>query len=722
MARPGEVSSANCTAGLSGKKTMFCNRKGAFEQLQSDCTELTCPTDTGWPSTKIGTIHKMACDAGWLGEKWRQCLIDGTWSPVYEENCFPEYCISDDGTPCTGDPAPTYCAPDGDFPWTLAGTSAIIPCDDDSEGIKSRLCTNVGEWTDVIINCEVKKCENGMMHGEVLKLECAENQRSDGFIIQECINGQLIRTPNCFPDICQSDGVFPWAEAGTDAVASCGYGYTGNQSRSCLSNGEWAEVAQDDCVSLSGCPAVDGFSSLRPGEISVESCPDGYTNSVLRTCIANNSQSSASTNLVACEPVWCTGEGFWPWAIAGTEVEIPCEVGFVGNMRRSCGLDGEWESGSLDVSTCEEVLCTGDEGWPLCPCPEVSEYWPEALAGETVEAPCPETLTGLVTRRCGVKGQWEDPVFAECHSITCQNEEHGWESFPGENLTVPCPTGYLGDTVIHCVYSDETHNVEYSDQKYGCVEIICEYEGKKINIGESVEVVCPVENDITAKFICSEDGILVEDGSCEIKKCRNVELGFLLDVLVGETTTQKCPNGQVGYMSAKCVSDGGLVPSFTDIDVSGCQDILCTFDGLVFEIGEHYSQLCANNTGITWRVCVEEDGVGNMVLEGELCQEDTVSSSLFSGIPLILWLGMGLLGSLLLVVCCVLLAYYATKNNRPKDPLHSQSAISGGADNRRDRSLEDGLLGNYDPHSGTEETSLLDQRTSTETLSSEEIV
>ena len=131
-------------------------------------------------------------------------------------------------------------------------------------------------------------------------------------------------------------------------MAPCGYGYTGNQSRSCLpgvTGAEWTEVSQNDCVSLSGCPAIDGFSSLKPGEISVESCPDGFTNSVLRTCTVKNSTSSVSTNLVACEPLWCTGEGFWPWAKAGSQVEIPCEVGFVGNMRRSCGFDGEWESG-----------------------------------------------------------------------------------------------------------------------------------------------------------------------------------------------------------------------------------------------------------------------------------------------------------------------------------------------------------------------------------------
>merc|ERR1719285_1098751 len=90
-----------------------------------------------------------------------------------------------------------------------------------------------------------------------------------------------------------------------------------------------------------------------------------------------------------------------------------------------------------------------------------------------------------------------------------------------------------------------------------------------------------------------------------------------------------------------------------------------------------------------------------------------------SGFPMIFYLGMGLLSCLILSGCCMLSGFHISKTKQRSDSaLLSQSVIAGGADDSSTYRLEDGLLENYGdkygPHSGTEDTSLLERtRTST---------
>ena len=105
------------------------------------------------------------------------------------------------------------------------------------------------------------------------------------------------------------------------------------------------------------------------------------------------------------DETWCSEFEGWPTTGSGATVTLPCSSGYVGNMNRTCSVDGVW-------------LPVNMEGCALSTCPEEG-VWPNTEPGVSgVVRECGEGFIGTMTRDCSPIGQWE-PVDDSLCSTYC---------------------------------------------------------------------------------------------------------------------------------------------------------------------------------------------------------------------------------------------------------------------------------------------------------------
>jgi len=141
----GFSASGTCISGFTGSPSRSCQEEGTWSDLVvNGCQRTRCPAETrgnaNWPSTLSGNFVQGTCQAGFVGEPYRQCLSDGTWGPVQDP------CV-DETIQC---PAQTF--NNANWPAVNGGSLAQGNCVSGYSGTPSRTCQPGGIWESLVVN------------------------------------------------------------------------------------------------------------------------------------------------------------------------------------------------------------------------------------------------------------------------------------------------------------------------------------------------------------------------------------------------------------------------------------------------------------------------------------------------------------------------------------------------------------------------------------------
>lgn len=139
------------------------------------------------------------------------------------------------------------------------------------------------------------------------------------------------------------------------------------------------------------------------------------------------------------------GSAIWPKTPTNENVTVACHWGQTGSQTRRCNLDMTW---AQPYSTCKE-----------CNCPENVDdvyhlKWTSGMCDVMYNnRNCPEGFSGMYLRSCSRDGNW-NPVSNECVAMVCNAEFYQdvfWnETAYNTTITVNCPAGYSGIITRYC--------------------------------------------------------------------------------------------------------------------------------------------------------------------------------------------------------------------------------------------------------------------------------
>ncbi len=176
----------------------------------------------------------------------------------------------------------------------------------------------------------------------------------------------------------------------------------------------------------------------------------------------------------------------WESAVGGSLQSQTCGVAERGTVQRACDVLGSWKNvrshcvrrvcadtwmdgiflASLPVNSSHTLACTYGQGeyqfyctpherWifmgSTCDCDALlDEYgyqWPPSPANGTHSLPCTEGFSGVVKRRCGVDGKWEN-ISQQCTQKICPSIQERYVTYPATVVNtvaiIPCPAPFSG--------------------------------------------------------------------------------------------------------------------------------------------------------------------------------------------------------------------------------------------------------------------------------------
>ena len=162
--------SKSCPTGYTGEMTRLCRSDGTWSDPVDNCTIKTCPANGGWSSTTYSvTPVSKSCPTGYTGTMTRVCGLNG-WETVNSTACQlveEDVDDSDSGSSGSGLTSSTgsniYCVADGDWPETLASSTAEIKCNSNSDSMMTRYCKVDGTW-DEPVKTACEESSNTMLY------------------------------------------------------------------------------------------------------------------------------------------------------------------------------------------------------------------------------------------------------------------------------------------------------------------------------------------------------------------------------------------------------------------------------------------------------------------------------------------------------------------------------------------------------------------------------
>jgi hypothetical protein len=301
------------------------------------------------------------------------------------------------------------------------GATRFLPCPIGQYGFVTQTCDSSKQWGATVRTCEAIKCGTLSIGESVAdNSECPENYTST-------------QTPN-FTTTCTMP--LTYTNVGNNSVTStnCKPKYD-----TCSSRGT---------IRVLGCPIISKFTAQanlarigsKVGSI-VQRCNGTVYNTVKDTC----------------PRVTCGDE---PVGTYRTVQKRGCPQGRVGTLLEVCSPDGTWK---ISMANCPQVSCVYDAS----DLANNNVVWLNTVAGQTASTDNGSTCVpgflnqtaGAITRKCNIKGKWDDPSGG-CTISGCAAGIAGNISWPqtarnGTAQTNPpgqanCLTGYynLTNTII----------------------------------------------------------------------------------------------------------------------------------------------------------------------------------------------------------------------------------------------------------------------------------
>ncbi|XP_076145380.1 sushi, von Willebrand factor type A, EGF and pentraxin domain-containing protein 1 isoform X2 [Alosa pseudoharengus] len=493
-----------CTEGyrLQGAAELQCEATGQWASPAPLCAQVNCGDPpplqgaviTGDNFTLGGQVHYV-CKEGYtlLGEKTRECLSSGQWSPSSSQ-CAPR--------PCGQPPPIDHASPEAGH--KLFGDTAIYSCNDGyiAGNNTKMLCDAQGEWAapeghdtphcianfcqrpptlphailDTInkpkyaSNTEVSyKCEEGFMLNTTATLKCI-------------LGGRWEPSPlrvGCVPVRCSKpESIERGSFSGTDysfgamVAYTCETGYfiRGEKRRTCSANGEWGGVLPTCQPVMCNYPPLLTHGFIRNPQKRSQYvfnskvtyvCAAGYSlrGKGERVCQANRQWSN--TDPPSCVPLTCPTppdikQGHYKGSTfqVGSKVEYTCNEGYelTGDAVWTCTKYGRWDKSR--VPRCSPVQCPEP---PL----EENHLVLKSLDSDsgTVELSCEEgyVLRGARALRCTPSQEW-NASFPVCEQVFCGpppdvpfGDRSSAPSHFGSAVTYSCMDGFdlrKGSTVV----------------------------------------------------------------------------------------------------------------------------------------------------------------------------------------------------------------------------------------------------------------------------------
>ncbi|XP_077497502.1 P-selectin-like [Amblyomma americanum] len=531
--RVGQEVSYECPTGslLVGSVSRKCAASGFWTGSAPSCKYMDCGTPDPVDNGRVVLLHgrttynatvEYVCDTNYtlVGHPRRLCGTEGRWNGT-KPSCLLIDC---------GEPRPLE---DGDV-YLVNGTSTFLSvarytCGDNFtlSGVETRTCLETGFWSDVEPTCDMISC------GE-------PDIPLGGYVVEEDFQVHDTVHYKCHP----------------------GHIMDGQESRTCLRDGQWSGVAPT-------CTFVDcgRVPPILKGEVSYE---------------------NGSTYL-------------------GSQIAHWCSVGYrLNGVRvRTCGLDGRWNG---TPPKCEEIRC---------PPPEIPKNATVVYGGNdrssaesfkigsTVQYRCVSghIVQGESLRTCQATGRWtaEVPqcVYVECtfplpigngHWLLSTNSTHY-----GATVEYECDKNYHLDGAPRRLCLE---NGTWSGPEPLCLEVRCP-EPKASDswtvikfsasmVGSSVEYSCEPGYDLQglSTRVCQSSGRWSGDApNCTLVDCGNPSVisngrGLLVN---GTTTFESVVEYEclhdfklIGEPIRTCQEDGhwsGREPRCTDIPMIGTNDI-----------------------------------------------------------------------------------------------------------------------------------------------------
>ncbi|KAJ3324679.1 hypothetical protein HDU76_013353, partial [Blyttiomyces sp. JEL0837] len=383
-----------------------CNGTGYWETVISNCQ---CPQDNdgtgnGWAAIQGKYYQTSTCGTGYVGNRYRVCNVDGTWSTFKDTSqCIPA---------CEPQTLDGYT-----FPKVSVGQYASVQCQWPTTATMFTQCQNNGQFGSVGTSCSCPDDNDGIGNG--------------------------------------------WAsiQATYYQTSTCGVGYIGTRTRVCNIDGTWSTFKDtSNCQPACLAQQIDGytFPEVAVGQYASVACqwPSGQN-------IANESNYVISSIIFTKEcPFDNDGTaGGWPITTGGYVGSSGCGKNYRGTRTRQCNVDGTWSTykdtsqcvaqcpgftyngksiGPIDVGTtylkhCPtntgasqgdpltyQISCQSNQQWgswqSYCACPSV-QYQGQTItsgwSGQTVTPTCTGS-SAKAAMYCAMDGDWDYSSFQPC--------------------------------------------------------------------------------------------------------------------------------------------------------------------------------------------------------------------------------------------------------------------------------------------------------------------
>lgn len=225
---------------------------------------------------------------------------------------------------------------------------------------------------------------------------------------------------------------------GTMIQRACELPYEGSAVMRCSVHGEW-QLQEASCVKRQ-CPEdVQPSEGVVPGsagsasnaggarsawvwpqtnanETAVQLCADG-TVMRERHCSLLGKWDVVKERLCTC-PREVAEEVEWPATQSGTMTSFACNIGYNGQLTRTCSRDGRW---SAVTNQCARLFCPAVK--------DRNVLYPRTPSGEAIDVDCPLPYVGRIERTCRLDGTWgfvEDFCEApSCEHVKVTREQRG---------------------------------------------------------------------------------------------------------------------------------------------------------------------------------------------------------------------------------------------------------------------------------------------------------
>ncbi|KAI8829502.1 hypothetical protein BC829DRAFT_154144 [Chytridium lagenaria] len=330
----------------------------------------TCPAIVNldgvsiWGEVPMRTTAKEDCGPGFVGQRYRQCLDGGVWSPLsLTGECRPT--------------CPTTIIDGLEFGSVAENEASSVPCIFPQNATAYRICGP---------------------------------NRTFGNLISNCI------CPATQDDI----GSWRSAPALYREISQCPTTFVGNRARTCGVLGDWGEISNADCVPHCTAETHRGWSwrETEHGMTQTHECSSssGTPRGVSRLCRSNGRSNPATWEDYVHTTCTCVSNdddvGSWNSTVGRYSTTSSCPQHFRGLRSRQCGETGIWG----------DIVTTGCI--PQCPPSNAEGYWWNYTdVGQASSYSCSAESAyprNTIYRNCGGRGSGQVGEWGSVDTNCCK--------------------------------------------------------------------------------------------------------------------------------------------------------------------------------------------------------------------------------------------------------------------------------------------------------------